>query len=145
MFNVSIPKISDEELANRYERIKPIVRRADGKLYYLREYTIEELKAQSYIWNVYGDVSKEVKADTLEVMAGKDFLCLHRFGYHNFFKPSIAEILSQIDKNLLLQVKAFEIIEFPFDVYESLPDYLSTIAFRQGYHISKVRLYRAKS
>ena len=50
MFEVSIPKISDEEMKKRYEQIKPVIT-VNGKLHYLREFTFEELRGTSYLWN----------------------------------------------------------------------------------------------
>lgn len=58
MFEVSIPKISDEEMKKRYEQIKPVIT-VNGKLHYLREFTFEELSGISYLWNRDEDVREE--------------------------------------------------------------------------------------
>lgn len=59
MFEVTIPKISDEEMKKRYAHIKPVIT-IDGKLHYLREFSFKELSTVSYIWNKDTDVRGEV-------------------------------------------------------------------------------------
>ncbi len=143
MFNVSIPKISDEEMKKRYEQIKPVIT-VDGKLHYLREFTFEELRGISYLWNSDEDVRGEVGEGEIEVLEGRDFVCLHAYGYYGFFKPSIGEVLSQIKEYDLPFVKAFEIIESPQTADDFHKDSFTSIAFDNGYHVSTVRLYGEK-
>ena len=65
---------------------------------------------------------------------GRDFECIHKYGYCGLFKPSIAEVLAQISEEDLEMADAFEIIR--------LQDWAKNkIVFDQGYHISVVRLY----
>lgn len=143
MFEVSIPKISDKEMRKRYEHIKPVIT-VNGKLHYFREFTFEELSGISYLWNCNEDVRDEVGEDELEVLEGRDFVCLHGYGYPGFFKPSIGEVLSQIKEYDLPFVKAFEIIERPETASGFYKDSFTSIAFDNGYHVSTVRLYREK-
>ena len=143
MFNVSIPTISDKELKKRYEQIKPVIT-VKGKLHYFREFTFDELRSISYIWNLDEDVREEVGENKLEVLEDRDFVCLHGYGYPGFFKPSVAEVLSQIKEYDLPFVKAFEIIESPQTANDFYKDSFTSIAFDNGYHVSTVRLYRAK-
>ncbi len=143
MFNVSIPKISNEELKERYEQIKPVVT-VNGKLHYLREFTWEELTGISYLWNYDKDVREEVREGELKVLEGRDFVCLHRYGYYGLFEPSISEVLSQIKEYDLPFVNAFEIIESPETAEDFHKDSFTSIAFDNGYHVSTVRLYRKK-
>ena len=143
MFEVSIPKISDEEMMKRYEQIKPVIT-VNGKLHYFREYTLEELSNMSYFFNRHEDVREEVGEDELEVLEGRDFVCLHSYGYYGLFKPSVGEVLSQIKEYDLPIIKAFEIIEFPKTVVDFRKDSLTSIAFDNGYHVSTVRLYGEK-
>lgn len=143
MFKVSIPKISDEEMMKRYEQIKPVIT-VNGKLHYFREFTLKELSGISYLWNSDEDVREEVGEDELEVLEGKDFVCLHGYGYYGLFKPSVGEVLSQIKEYDIPLVKAFEIIESPETASDFHKDSFTSIAFDNGYHVSTVRLYRAK-
>ena len=143
MFEVSIPKISDEEMMKRYKQIKPVIT-VNGKLHYFREYTLEELSNMSYFFNRHEDVREEVGEDELEVLEGKDFVCLHSYGYYGLFKPSVGEVLSQIRKYDLPIIKAFEIIESPQTVADFHKDSFTSIAFNNGYHVSTVRLYGEK-
>lgn len=143
MFKVSITSISDEELMKRYEHIKPVIKK-EGKLYYLREFTLDEIKGTSYIWNAHEDVREEVGEDELEVLEGRDFFCLHGYGYYGLFKPSIEEVLTQIKEDYIPLVKAFEIIESPKTANDFYKDSFTSIAFDNGYHVSTVRLYGEK-
>ena len=143
MFKVSIPKISNEEMMERYERIKPVIT-MNGKLHHLREYTLKEIKGISFLWNRDEDVREEVGEDELEVLEGRDFVCLHGYGYPGFFKPSIGEVLAQIKEQDLPLVRAFEIIESPKTANDLYKDSFTAIAFDNGYHVSTIRLYRGK-
>lgn len=87
---------------------------------------------------------KEVGEGELEVLEGRDFVCLHGYGYYGLFKPSIGEVLSQIKEYDLPFVSAFEIIESPEVAEDFHKDSFTSIAFDNGYHVSKVRLYRSK-
>lgn len=142
MFKVSIPKISDEELTSRYEQIEPVVT-WDGKLHYFKEFDFESLRNISFLWNIEERLDCVVPAGELEVLEGHDFICLHSYGAPNFFKPSIAEVLAQIDECSLKSAVAFEIIESPCLIQDFNKDELSSIAFKNGYHVSTVRLYRS--
>ena len=139
MFNVSIPKISDEELKKRYEQIRPVIT-VNGKLHYFREFTLDELRSINYLWNIAFDVREEVEENKFEVLEGKDFVCLHYYADPRLFKPSVADVLSQIKESDLPFVKAFEIIKSPKKVKDSF----TSIAFDNGYHVSTVMLYGEK-
>ena len=112
MYNVSIPKISKEELLARYKRIKPIVE-INGKKYFLRDFTEEELTGRSYIENLDEDKREPVDMNLYVPCTEYDFECIHKYGYYGFFKPSIAEVLAQIREMEVKFVDAFEIIEYP--------------------------------
>lgn len=144
MRKVSIPNISDKEMLKRYRNIKPVITK-NGKLYHLREYTLDEIKCRSYTWYVDEDMREEVGEDELVALQGKDFVCLHRYGYYGFFKPKIGEVLAQIKEADVPFVRAFEIIKIPKTIEEIYKDRLTNIAFYSGYHVSIVRLYGEKS
>ena len=144
MFKVSIPEISDEEIIKRYEHIKPVIRKK-GKLYYLREFTLSEIKDESYLKNSDENLREEVGKDELVVFKDNDFACLHSYGCCKFFMPSIGEILAQIDGTYIPSLKAFEIIKYPKTESDFYKDSFSYIAFKNGYHVSTVRLYFEKS
>ena len=138
MFEMKIPKISDEELKKRYSQIKPIVR-VNSKLYYLREFSLEEAIYTSFLWAVRKNLGKETKL--LHELEGKDFVCLHTYGHPGIFKPTLYEVLAQIDKKVLPLVRAFEIIEYPENIADFSKDSFTSIAYANGYHVSVVRLY----
>ena len=75
-------------------------------------------------------------------MEGREFVCLHSYGYPGLFKPSIYEILAQIEEVDILMAQAFEIIDYPKVAEDFYKDSFTSIAFANGYHVSTVRLYR---
>ena len=138
MKELSIPVISDEELMRRYLKIKPVTD-AHGKKYWLRNYSIDEMRNTSFFCRRITDISTAV-GEALSNHTYYDFQCLHTFGYHGFFKPSVAEVLAQIPQDIYEQyvIDAFELIDIPTSV-----DYLNKFknATKQGFHVSIVRLY----
>ena len=138
MKKLSIPPISDEELMRRYLRIKPVAE-VTGVKYWLRNYTLKELRDTPYIWYVVPD-KREPVGEALSNHTHYDFQCLHTFGYHGFFKPSIAEVLAQIPEEVMesYTIEAFEIIDRPTSSGD-LNKFKK--ALEQGFHVSVVRLY----
>ena len=131
-----IPEIDDTRLKELYQLLKPIVT-VDEIKYLLREFALDELRNQSYIWNGKEDKRKVVNPSNLETI--DDFLCLHRWGYYGLFKPSIAEVLAQTPDRVVEAANAFEIIESP----ETIDDlYKYPEVLNNGFHLSKVRAYR---
>lgn len=131
-----IPEIDDKRLKELYQLLKPIVT-IDEMKYLLREFTLQKLRNQSYIWNRHEDKRDIVDSSRLETV--DDFLCLHTFGYYGLFKPSIAEVLSQAPESVIEQANTFEIIESP-ETREDVFKYKEVID--NGFHLSKVRAYK---
>lgn len=135
---IQIPPMSKKEICELYRRIKPIVR-IDEVPYYMREFSPSDLTEKSYIWNRGED--KTVPANMEELETIMDNKTLHKYGYHGLFKPSIGEVISQIPKDVLEKVVAFEIVYSP----ESWDDFNRYIdEFNAGFHVSSVRLYSKK-
>ena len=131
-----IPEISDKRLMELYKMLKPIVT-IDEMKYLLKEYTLQQLRYQSYIWNKHEDKREIVDSSKLEPV--EDFLCLHTWSYYGFFKPSIAEVLSQAPIDTIRYADVFEIIEQPktrADIFR-YPEVVNN-----DYHLSKVRSYK---
>ena len=133
---LEIPEIDDNRLKELYQLLKPIVT-IDEMKYLLREFTLQELRNQSYIWNRHEDKRDIVDPNKLETV--DDFLCLHTWGYYGLFKPSIAEVLSQAPESVIEQANTFEIIESP-ETREDVFKYKEVID--NGFHLSKVRAYK---
>ncbi len=133
---LEISEIDDKRLKELYQLLKPIVT-IDEMKYLLREFTLQELRNQSYIWNRHEDKRDIVDSSRLETV--DDFLCLHTFGYYGLFKPSIAEVLSQAPESVIEQANTFEIIESP-ETREDVFKYKEVID--NGFHLSKVRAYK---
>ena len=133
---LEIPEIDDNRLKELYQLLKPIVT-IDEMKYLLREFTLQELRKQSYICNRHEDKRDGVDPNKLETV--DDFLCLHTWGYYGLFKPSIAEVLSQAPESVIEQANTFEIIESP-ETREDVFKYKEVID--NGFHLSKVRAYK---
>lgn len=133
---LEIPEIDDKRLKELYHLLKPIVT-IDEMKYLLREFTLQELRNQSYIWNRHEDKRDIIDPNKLETV--DDFLCLHTWGYYGLFKPSIAEVLSQAPESVIEQANTFEIIESP-ETCEDVFKYKEVID--NGFHLSKVRAYK---
>ena len=139
MSEMHISWISREEIVERYSRIKPVAKK-DGKLYWLRSFSEEELFDISYLWD--DETKNQVQDGEIVPIPDKDFRCLHKYGYYGLFKPSVAEVLTQIDSEILDIVVAFEIIDSPKTAEDFHRDKFTSTAFNSGYHVSIVRLYK---
>ena len=114
MVKISIPDISDEELLERYSRIKPVVKNG-WKKHWLRKYNLEELKTHNFLDE--DDIRDMVTADDgLIHPLGYSFWCVHKInlGFMGPFIPYIADVLAQIDEDKLNVVRAFEIQKCTF-------------------------------
>ena len=131
---LTIPEIDDERLRELYRFLRPIVT-IDEIKYLLKEYTLEQLRNQSFIWNRNEDKREVVDQNKLETV--EDFICLNKWGHYSMFKPTIAEVLSQVPVRTIREADAFEIIGEP----ETSKD-LYKEAMEQGFHLSKVRSYK---
>jgi len=133
-----IPFMSNSEIITHYKTIKPI-KRINGTSYYLRELTDIELTEVSYTWVAKDDTFHEVDYNQLSVI--KEIKVLHKYDHFELFKPSVGEVISQIPKELLNIVVAFEIIKYStpandFTFYSE--------EFDAGLHVSIVKLYSKK-
>lgn len=136
-----IPEMDENELVKCYAHISPIVKKEDGKSFYLRRLSDKEISNKAYTWltdkSDYGDEVDYTKLEEIAVLS-----MLHTFGYYGFFKPSVAEVIRQIPCELLDQTIAFEMISKPNTVADLNH---SKEALNAGFHVSAVRLYKAKS
>ena len=135
----SIPTMDQAEIAKWYQSISPIIS-IGGKPRYLRRLSDSELSKIAYTWlDNKKDYEDCVDYTKLEKLSEQKML--HTYGYHGFFKPSVDEIIRQIPKELLPQTVAFEIIQQPNDQTDLK---FVTKALSSGFHVSTVRLYKAK-
>lgn len=67
---------------------------------------------------------------------------LHRYGYHGFFKPSLAEVVAQIPADLVHEIDAFEIVAWPQTVTELNQE---LYALNRGYHVATTALYKTRN
>jgi len=96
-----VPEITDGKLCWLVSSIIPVVRE-DNKLYKIE---IPDLRETAYTWEP--KITKEY-LDLQEITRIKTH---HYCSYYGFFKPSIAEVLSQIPEKLIEEIDAFEIIQ----------------------------------
>ena len=131
-----LPKIDDNKLVELYKTLKPIVT-IEGIKYLLKEFTLKQLRNQSYLFYAEQDKREIVEPEKLEII--DDFLCLHTWGYHALFKPSIAEVLAQMPDYVAKEANTFEMIEYP-ETMDDIFRYPEIID--NGFHLSKVRAYK---
>jgi hypothetical protein len=95
---------SRREYIEKWARdITPLIER-DGKV--MRIVMPEEKFNQSFPWSP--KIIGEATLDTVDVLA--EIWTLHNWGYYGFFKPSIAEVISQIPEEIIGEVKSFLVI-----------------------------------
>ena len=135
---IEIPKMSIEEIAKHYAHIKPIVKH-HGIPTYLRNLTKDELTHISFTWldDNPSNFTEPVDYSCLSVLA--DVKMLHAWAYYGFFKPDVGEVISQISKEHLDKVVAFEIMAGAI-AYNGM----FNKELNDGFHVSIVRLYQAK-
>lgn len=95
-----IPKITDERLEALSKQIKPLVRRGKNQQLYLAKKC--DPRNAAYTW-VEGHGKKVGRVEE----CGR-IRTLHTWSYYGFFKPSVAEVLSQIPDSMIDNVVAFE-------------------------------------
>jgi uncharacterized protein (DUF2236 family) len=127
----AIPEITDEEIERLSKQMRACYR-FDKVLRYI---VPVDARCVAFTW----DAEQAEVAEDLEAL--EDILTLHRYAYYGFFKPSIAEVMAQIPKELLDQVVAFEIVEHPEDVSDLKA---TTEAVHAGFHVATTRLYKKK-
>ena len=123
---IKIPKISDDKLDELRKRIKP-VKEKNGELFYFKDC---DPRNQSFSWGELVD-----KAEGLKAFASLP--TLHSYGYYGFFKPSVAEVLSQLPEYVLDKTVAFKTIgpETASDVNKHKKE------FDAGFHVAETILY----
>ena len=135
---VWIPKVPEDRIRELAERIKPIVRFAEGEEGLFRSaqgfpYGIEDvdLFTIAYTWD-----PKPTERIVVTLTPLRDVTTYHSYGSYAFFKPSVAEVLAQIPEDLVDQVTHFEIVWSP----DTAAD-LHNEACDAKYHTATTRLY----
>ncbi len=124
-----IPDVPQARIRELFERIKPVVQFGQKGLCYIKPV---DLFGVAYTWNP----KPADRATGLKDLC--DITTYHTFGYHGFFKPSIAEVLAQIPEEHLDKVVAFEIVSGP----ETTDDLnREGEALNAGYHVATTRLH----
>ena len=127
---VWIPNVPRDQIIQLAKRIKPVY--DFGQKYYIRPVDLFEI---AYTW----EPKSAKQATGLKTLC--DIRTYHGFGYHGFFKPSIAEVLAQIPAEHLDKVVAFEIVDRPKDVDDLNQE---QEALNAGYHVATTRLYSSE-
>lgn len=125
-----IPPITDERLTELNARIRPLVTGPAG-LHFLKRPT-KDLRGQSYLW----DARPGVPAPVAVNMPYVTLITYHTYGAPSLFKPSIAEVLAQVDAALtpeqLAPVVGYWIDNSNLDATHVLSD---------GYHFVRTVLF----
>ena len=135
-------EISDEKLLQLSRQIRPVAFYMEGKennLHYLSlDWTALNLRKDSFIWDLEhskGELALNLKELILMIMK-------FTFGSPTLFKPTIAEVLSQIPGGFLERVVAYEIPN-QFMGAENIQHRLTNGSW-ESIHIAIVRLYRKR-
>lgn len=134
MSRIYIPEVDKKVIRSLATRIRPLVRR-DGKLCYIKK--PRSLFTTSFLWN----------AAPTKVATGlkcvQQITTYHTYGHYIFFKPSVAEVLAQVEQ-LSAEIKeslvAFELTNSPQDATDLNREKEATNA---GYHTATALLYAA--
>lgn len=97
---LAIPEIGDFRLRKLGRIIKPLVR-SDGELYHIEPV---DYRSIAFAW----DPKLTEQAQGLNEVA--TIPTLHTYGYYGLFKPTVAEVLAQIPREIQNQVEAFEVL-----------------------------------
>lgn len=127
MAEYNIPKIAPKRITELLKQIRPCVRR-DDKLHFIQP--VDPRKV-AFTWD------PKLAGEAPEMPIIGKIRTLHTYGYHGFFKPSIAEVLAQIPEDLLPNVGAFE---------TNGPETASDLdrereALHAGFHVAETILY----
>lgn len=123
--------LDDEKLEELNERIIPLI----GEKTCEDKFVLYDIKWTSYLWDEERFV-KKVDMSRLQSIAKVEML--HKYSYYGLFKPSIAEVLSQIPEEYVDKTVAFKIIDRPM----SSSDFgKHQKTFNDGFHTSIVELY----
>ncbi len=127
-----IAEVKPSKIRALYARIQPVVRDEDDDLVYMKPCNTEDV---SFLWE--RSETMTVKAQGLKSVG--EIATLHRYGYHGFFKPSIAEVLAQIPEEFREKerVVAFETIG-PDDVADLRKQ---NDLVQAGFHVARTILY----
>lgn len=127
-----IPSISDEELANRHAKLRPLARVGED-LRHMADPSC--LRTIAFTWS-----PELVGEPVTDLQPAKTVITLHSFGYHGFFKPSIAEVLAQVPDDWADYV-AYSLVG-PSDVDDLNRDHEATHA---GFHVATTTFYKRAS
>lgn len=122
-------EIPAEKLQELAQKIKPVIRNGMGELEYVGPCHISD---QAFTW------VKERTGIAVGLKPFKTITTYHTCGHPLLFKPSIAEVITQIDKEDLAAVKAFETNTISDNVYSCTTDDMSC-------HVANTVLYKAIS
>ena len=124
---VLIPKVPKEIIIELSKIIRPVVEKG-GRLYYIEPV---DLFNTAYAW------SPKLAEEATDLSVGSTITTYHSYSYYGFFKPTIAEVLSQLPhwEHVLDGVFAFSI---------SMKDEDIEIDYDDEYHKAKTTLYHKK-
>ena len=130
--NFTIPPITKERVLELIERIHPLVER-HGQLWHI---------APCDPWSVAFTWSPKLRSPAHGFVPALTFPTLHTYGAPVFFKPSIAEVLAQLDAHLpadvLADVDAFS-VKGPDDAADLNKN---RDALHAGFHVAQTTVYK---
>lgn len=123
----SIPSITDERLTQLAKRIRAVKEIEGGH----RLYPLCDPRGESFSW------AEKMGRKTRRLYALGKVRTLHGFGYYGLFKPSVAEVLAQIQAHSLLHMVDCFVVNGPKDSHDLN---LEPEALNAGFHVAVTTL-----
>ena len=114
-----VPYITDETLQALIKRFAPLYRDEEGVIWKMK---LPHLRNSGYTWDP--DLTETVEFETVAEEQTD-----HYAGYVGFFKPSIAEVLSQIPADIPEECNAFYIDTDSIAIYSEGNGHAATTVF----------------
>lgn len=96
-----IPTCSDAHLKELVDRIRPMVRKSDGSIWWIK---VPKLRTVAFPWDpIYTEPAPKL------VEVGR-CQTLHTWAYYGFFKPTVAEVLCQLPLTVREVAQGFEVV-----------------------------------
>lgn len=142
-YQQNVPKIPHDELERRLDKLFPFWFDKDSKFCF--ELEKRDPYGTSFVWErkeifclgeLVGDVVcvREGDEEKLrQVFGSREYITYHTYGYHGFFKPTLAEVASFLPQELFDDAEKIYVTSEPLHMPGS--DY--PIGTNQGIHVAR--------
>ena len=107
-----IPRLTNEELLDRYSKVKPIAF-YDGSFYKIKDFNFRELCNRSYLGRLSTAVGEKIDIDNYELVS--EFPCYLEKGKRY---PTIEQVLEQFPTSQLKKADVFWLVKYLGFIYD---------------------------